>query len=271
MGPSGVRIARRSWFDIRDNGLAKTMEGARSVLLKEGSLRKDYRVRVHTHDYPTPGGGGAIEFQTISEMGGNDRLFPDWVFGGWWHMGMENWDPFVRDLAAAGELPPTDRRAYWKGAHLGVHQRAAYSHLCTSNPDRFAGGFMNWGPNGTHNNFTPMRDQCRHAVLVDLTGVGFSGRLKMLAFTGRPLIVADRRWWSWADQVVLSRGLHFRVREDLSDIVEVYDRVMGDTKEATRMASELRRFCLEGLTFEKACLRAAELLREQIGKREKIL
>lgn len=273
VGPSGVRRTAGSFWGIRDDGLSKILEGARKFLLEDGSLWRDWRVRVHTHDYPThrDGSGDLLEFQTVSEAGVGGGLFPDWVFGGWWHMGMDEWDPFVRDLAEAGRVPPSDKRAYWKGAHLNVHQRAVYSELCVSQPDRFAGGFMSWGPSGACGNFTPMREQCRHAVLVDLTGVGYSGRLKMLAFTGRPLIVAQRRWWSWADGEILARGLHFGAREDLSDLPEVYDGIVGDLEGACRRAAELRDFCLREMTFERACRQAAKVISEKIGKKPKIL
>lgn len=271
VGPSGIQKTRGSFWVIRDEGLAKVLGRAREILLRKGVLRRRWCVRINTHDYPTADGDGSLKFQTVSEMGKGAELFPDWVFGGWWHMGMNEWDPFVRDLAEAESEPASDRRAYWKGAHLGVHQRALYTELCSSHPDKFAGGFMNWGPNGTHNNFTPMREQCKHAVLVDLAGVGYSGRLKMLAFTGRPLIVAGRRWWSWADQEILAQGLHFDVKEDLSDLVERYDDIKSDMEGARKRAKELKEFCLSRMTFEQACARAAALLEFEIGKRAKIL
>lgn len=267
VGPTGVRKTAGSFWGIRDDGLKKILEGARRFLLDDGFLYRDWHVRVHTHDFPTKKRhGGPLEFQTVSDAGGAE-LFPDWVFGGWWHMGMSEWDPFVRELADAGRAPPSDDRAYWKGAHLGVQQRAVYSELCASSPERFAGGFMNWGPNGKHNNFTPMKDQCGHAVLVDLAGVGYSGRLKMLAFTGRPMIVADRRWWSWADSEIMSRCLHFGAREDLSDLKDVYDGIIGGLEFARRRAEDLRDFCLREMTFERACRQAAKVISEEIGKK----
>lgn len=270
VGPSGVRLTACSWWQIRNESMTRVMERTGEILRGEGSLRRDWRVRVYSADHRSGTAAkerNTMEFQTIGDSLSVPDLFPDWNFGGWWHMGMENWDPFVLSLAEAGGRPPEDERAYWRGAHLGVPQRARYVELCQSDPGRFAGGFMEWGPQGASNGFVPMSDQCRHRVLVDLTGIGYSGRLKLLAFTGRPLVVAHRRWWCWGDQVALSRGLHLTAREDLSDLAERYDEALGREREAR----ELRDFCLGELTFEKACRRAAELIRNEVRKRSLML
>jgi len=265
MTPTELQNMALSWWDARNRGMIKLMQGVRSILLKEGSLSSEWRVRVHMHDFPTPQDAprqNLIELQTVSQYGGKDAIFPDWGFGGWYSMGMEDWWPFVTNLARAGERPPEDPRAFWKGACLGVPQRIKYIEKCKEQPDRFAGEFMTWDWRGPPENFTPMEDQCRHAVLVDLTGVGFSGRLKMLAFTGRPLMIARRQWWCWAGQEIAERGLHTEVEEDLSDISERYCEVVDDMKSAAARADELKEFCMHELTFEKACERGASILRD---------
>lgn len=269
VGPSGVRPAAWSWWVIRNESTLRIVEGAAGILKSEGSLRRDWRVRIYSADHRSGYAKerGLLEFQTIGDSLSTPDLFPDWNFGGWWHIGMKEWDPFVLSLAAAGSRPPEDRRAYWRGNHMGIPQRARYVELCASDPGRFAGGFMEWGAQGASKGFVPMEEQCRHAVLVDLTGLGYSGRLKMLGFTGRPLIVAHRRWWCWGDQVALSRGLHLTAREDLSDIADRYDEALGREGEAR----DLRDFCLSELTFEKACARAADLIRGEIRKRSILL
>lgn len=269
-GPSGVHHTVWSWWQIRNDSTLRIMERAREILVDEGSLRTDWKVRIYSADYRAESetrDRKTLNFQTIGDSLSTPDLFPDWNFGGWWHIGMKDWDPFVLSLAVAGGKPPEDRRAYWRGNHMGLRQRARYVELCTSDPGRFAGGFMEWGKNGASKGFVPMTEQCRYGVLVDLTGLGYSGRLKMLGFTGRPLIVAHRRWWCWGDQLALSQGLHLTAREDLSDLAERYDEALGREREAR----DLRDFCVENLTFEKACRRAAKLIGNEVRKRSLML
>lgn len=269
IGPHGVRPTVWCWWEIRNASMTRIMEGAWAVMKRNGSINRDWTVRVHSADCPTEPTarrGRILEFQTIGDSLSAEGLFPDWNFGGWWHMGMKDWDPFVASLAAAGRGEPTDRRAYWRGSHLGIEQRKRYVDHCESDPERFTGGFMEWGSNGASQGFVPMAEQAKHSIMVDLTGLGYSGRLKMLGFMGRPLMVADRRWWCWGDQVALSKGLHWRVKADLSDLREVYDEIT-ENPESRKTAERMRDFCLSELTFERACLRAAGLMEGAIWKR----
>jgi len=268
VSPTELQNLALSWWDLRNKSMIKLMQAVRSILLADGSLRSEWRVRIHMHDFPTPEGPperNLLEFQTISAFGGKEGLFPDWGFGGWWDMGMYDWWPFVTNLARAGERPPEDPRAFWKGACMDIPQRIRYIEMCRERPDKFAGEFMTWG--GPSTNFTPMEEQCRHAALVDLTGVGFSGRLKMLGFTGRPLLIARRQWWCWAGQEIADQGLHWDVAEDLCDISEKYGSILGDMEGSVDRASRLRDFCLGNLTFERACERGASLLRDAMASK----
>lgn len=271
VSPREIQTARPSSWELRNQSTKRIMEEVRSILVEDGSLKREWTVRIHINDLPTPPGPSypwTIEFQTISEFKDNSKLFPDSFFGGWWHMGMKSWDPFVKSLAKAGSKPPSDQRAFWKGAHLGVDQRKRYADLCSRCPERFAGGFMEWGP--VLKGFVRMEEQCSHSVLVDLTGIGYSGRLKMLAFTGRPLLVAKRKWWCWADLEILKLGLHTYVAEDLSDLVQKYDALMENTPLANEKAKELMEHCMSHMTFRKVCERAAGLVRSKMRKKEMI-
>ena len=269
VSPTELQVAYPTWWEMRNTSMSKVMQEVRRLLLEEGTLKSEWRIRVHMHDWTTPTEPptpGLIEVQTVSEMSKDEELFPDWGFGGWSHIGMHDWWPFVTELAAEGSKPPENPRAFWKGNHLGVELRGRYMEVRNSHPERFEGEFMTWSWDGVPDNFTPMKEQCRHAVLVDLTGTGFSGRLKMLGFTNRPIIIAWRRWWCWASQEIYRQGLHFDCREDLSDMVEVYDKIAGDMRGARERAWKMRDFCLKNLTFDAACKRGARLIREAMER-----
>lgn len=274
IGPSGAKSTTLSDWNIRNNSIRRLMDATWPLLYRRQPLSREWVVRIHTGDKPTPPTKtekDILEFQTVGDSISTPGLFPDWVFGGWWHMGMDSWDPFVDSLVEAGSRPWEDARANWRGAHLGVKQRKLYVEACGSNPDKFFGEFMEWGMNGKSNGFVSMQDQCRHAVLVDLTGLGYSGRLKMLGFCGRPLLVADRKYWCWGDQVLLSHGLHWFSGENLEGVAELYDEIMADYEASAQKALRLRELCLKNLTFQKACERAASLIKIGMDRSIKLL
>lgn len=56
--------------------------------------------------------------------------------------------------------------------------------------------------------FKSMQDIGEYSVLVDLPGQGFSGRLKHIIFSGRPVVVYPRAQWDWAS-LQLEPGIHY--------------------------------------------------------------
>jgi hypothetical protein len=69
-------------------------------------------------------------------------------------------------------------------------------------------------------NSLSLHEQARRwSALLDVEGKGYSGRLKLLLHSGRPVLVQDRPWREWFWDSLVPMEHYVPVRRDLSDLV----------------------------------------------------
>lgn len=260
-----------SRWECRNTGLLKIMARVMENLLHKGMLRERYTVRINTADGPTrdrrPNDRAFMEFDTgVAGLDG-ERIFPDYVFGNWWHIGLVDYDEFVKEICENNARERIeDDRLFWIGNLQGIPQRIKYVDLSKMHPEKLLCELMHWTNGGSKpTKFVPTKDQCRFRYLIDLTGQACSGRLKLIPFCNRPLFIADRKFWSWSDIEILKQGLHIPVKEDLGDLVDRLDWARDNSEEVLRNSDLLLDFCLREMTFDKACDRATRLVLDSIG------
>ena len=81
------------------------------------------RTLVMVDDVPLPAAedrvdldGTAILFlQSVGPRETAHNLFPDFVFGGWWHIGLHDFDNFTAAMASEASLAPENAQAFWIG------------------------------------------------------------------------------------------------------------------------------------------------------------
>ena len=59
-----------------------------------------------------------------------------------------------------------------------------------------------------------------YKILIDIEGAGYSGRLKFLMWSKRPLIIIDREYKEWFFDFMIPWIHYIPVKHDLSDLVE---------------------------------------------------
>jgi hypothetical protein len=101
--------------------------------------------------------------------------------------------------------------------------------------------------------------------LIDIEGVGYSARTKLLLFTGRPLFLQERRhieyWYQW-----LRPWQHYiPVASDLSDLIERIEWANRHQAECRRIAENAQQFALKHLTRDAAVDYLQEVLTAAIG------
>lgn len=271
--PEGITQTVKSFWECRNLGLLKIMTRIFEMLQDSGDLNERYTIRINTADSPTKdaptlGAPNFIEFNTTS-FGPDEHLFPDFVFGNWWHIGLVSFDSFVEQILERSDSSNvTDVRLFWAGSLQGVEQRLKYVDLLEEHPDKLAGGSMTWSPDGRiPSRFVHLRDFCRYGHLLDLSGLGFSARLKLLPFCNRPLFVAERSVFAWSDLLILGQGLHVPVAGDLSDLISRYEWARRNTSHLQESSEKLLEFSRENLSFDKACWRGFDLVSRHIFKK----
>lgn len=270
VGPSGLKVISASRWECRNLGLLRIMTGVLDRLLAHGTPKRDYTVRVNTADGPTRSPAPKdrdyyMEFDT-SSAGRSDGLFPDYIFGNWWHIGLWNFDIFTREIVLCSSRNRIkDGRLFWMGNLQGIWQRLRYKSMAEEFPDLMFAETMTWVGGGRKpTRFVPMKDYSEYGSLIDLTGHGCSGRLKLLPFCNRPLFVAERRCLSWSDVLMLDLGLHISVKHDLSDLVEKYKWSVENEDLCVKNSGELLSWCLSNFTFKAAVERAFDLFQDRV-------
>lgn len=130
---------------------------------------------------------------------------PSFVFSAWPEVGIHDYDQTFSQVLAASMKPATDERVFWIG-NTSTHISRGQVHQLLAPHMRHLLDFrsMQWGPSGNAggaSSYVSLPDHAKYAALLDLPGVGFSGRLPLLLATGRPVIIAGRpaEQWFWYD------------------------------------------------------------------------
>ena len=270
IGPNGLVMTTESRWECRNAGLLKIMTRVFENLQESKLLKEEYTVRINTADGPSkdkrPEVQNYIEFDTSTEVIDESKTFPDYIFGNWWHIGLINFDDFAGEICANNQKDIIkDNRIFWMGAPQGVQQRIRYLELCKEHSEKLCGDQMGWTNQGrTPTKFVSIKDHCNSKYLIDLTGQGVSGRLKLLPFCSRPLFITDRRLWAWSDILILKQNLHIPVKDDLTDLLDKYDWAEQNQELVFENSRKLLDFCKENFTFSKVCEAATKMIADAV-------
>jgi len=151
-------------------------------------------------DRLAPDGTLLIHMQTVGAREEGDRLFPDFVYGGWWHIGLHEYDGFAWAMTARAAAPPEHPQLFWTGNVEMSPSRAALVAMSQAHPGRIDARGMRWehargnvteatGERAATDGWVSLQRHAEWRYLIDVEGMGWSGRLKLLPHAGRALIV----------------------------------------------------------------------------------
>lgn len=194
---------------------------------------------------------------------------PDWTFWHWPSSGVASSAEVFGQIMSAGELPPLSDKVAWFG-----NIRSAGSLLPESvtrprlveffgreHADRFEFFHSGFGAYGSEM-YVSMPDMVRrYRYLLDIGGAGYSGRLKFLLFSGRPLFLVDRLYVEYFHDE-LEPFVHFiPVSSDLSDLLDMHSWVVENGSKAESIAMNARSYAFRRISL----LDAVERMREVFG------
>jgi hypothetical protein len=225
--------------------------------LVRAELSKSFSIGILTNDYP-----GRVDSHTRcfaycrSPEQRNVIAIPDFLFHGWPECGIEDYESTVEQVLEHSRKPPEDDRLLWIGNAVTHPSRQRFLELAAEDSRIHARG-MDWQPPEKSNKataawkprggFISMPEHCRHRMLIDLQGRGFSARLKLLLFSGRPLLVQNRRWHQYYFEDLKPFVHYIPVEEDLSDLFVQIDWVTTHPVRAALIAAEAQRFAQANL------------------------
>ena len=199
-------------------------------------------------DRVEPDGTLLIHMQTVGASNEGDGLFPDYVYGGWWHIGLHDYDGFAAAMATRAAAPYVYPQLFWTGNVEMSPSRSRLVEMSAAHPGRIDARGMRWahargnvteetGERADTDGWVTLQRHAEWRYLIDVEGMGWSGRLKLLPHAHRPLLVQQRLLWDWASSR-LREGEHYvRVGPELEELLPTLDWLDAHPAEAERMAA----------------------------------
>jgi hypothetical protein len=94
----------------------------------------------------------------------------------------------------------------------------------------------------------------KYSILIDIEGGGYSGRLKHLLWSHRPLLLVDRPHKEYFFKYLKEWEHYIPVKRDLEDIVEKTKWCLDNYEAALKIAENAYQFCQTYLTRD-ACFK----------------
>jgi hypothetical protein len=251
---------RRQQFRITDRGGYESRNVATSHLLIEAlhrcksDLAGNFTLPIFTDDFVRRPPGVAHAAYCVDDRPCQTIAIPDFLFWSWPEVGIADYEQTADAMLAAGDRAADDPRLFWIGNPATHPTREQFLQLA-SHDSRIHGVGIGWvkigqssGPMKTvDDRYVSLPNHCRYRYLLDLQGRGYSARVKLLLFSGRPLFLQARSWqeFFYAD---LQPWTHFiPVREDLSDLTAQLDWAEAHPQQTRAIAERAREFAMSKL------------------------
>ena len=196
-------------------------------------------------------------------------MIPDFVFWGWPEAGIDDYEATRQAILQAARREPEDPRLFWIGNPKTHAIRERFLELAAHDGRIHAGGLRWTGSAAGQGSrrlqtegapFVSLADHCRYRYLIDLEGAGYSGRLKLLLFAGRPLFIQTRRWREFFFDRLVAFEHYIPVKEDLSDLSSQLDWAEANPQSAAAIARQGQEFAIGYLCRSHAIERLSQCL-----------
>jgi hypothetical protein len=212
------------------------------------------KIKIHTGDYED-----SEHDYTYSKKNGYKNLVPDFNFHSWPQVGINDYISFVNEISAAGRTAHQVNKVGWIGNTNTNYRRKHLLEIGNKNNDLFE--FFdcgNWWENpdsvvscNQMYIYTPDLVK-KYSILIDIEGVGYSGRLKHLLWSHRPLLIVDRPHKEYFFEHLNEWKHYIPVKRDLSDLLEKSLWCLQNYDKALHIAENAYQFSKLYLTRE-AC------------------
>jgi hypothetical protein len=175
---------------------------------------------IYTEDYEKNN-----NYYTYSKHDNYNNLVPDFNFHSWPEVGINDYEKFVKEIDNAGLNKYEINKVGWIGNTNTNIIRKKLLEIGDNNKDLFDIFSMNWIQSGNvHLNSTKYISTPelvkKYSILIDIEGNGYSGRLKHLLWSHRPLLLVDRPHKEFFFEFLKEWEHYIPVKRDLSDLIE---------------------------------------------------
>jgi hypothetical protein len=186
---------------------------------------------------------------------------------GWPQVGVSDGEGMMLQLLELDQEPDY-LQIFWIGANTHS-SRVALQNLSKANPDIIDARMMEWSDVGTirltSEKYVSLPDHARYKYLIDCPGNGYSGRLRWLLCTGRPVFVVGRPYVEhWHEEMVEWKH-YIPVKEDLSNLLDVYHEIEKNPDLYQEISRNSKNFSRDNLLLERQLDRMQKSILERSG------
>jgi len=256
-GRDGLQCIPFGGYETRQESVLSLLEAAE----RDHPLDPFGPLLVHTNDQPiSRAEDGYCTYSFCTARRYVDVAVPDFVFWRWPEVGINDFDETCRDIAAAGEHPAERDVVGWIGNIESHPVRGVLHRLGLEHPDLLDIRSVEWVrvPSRTQlsasaGNALGLPEQVRRwGALIDVEGGAYSGRLKLLLHSGRPVLIQDRPWQEWFWDELVPWENHIPVKRDLSDLDSRAQWVKDHPEDAARIGRAGQKLARRVLTRTSA-------------------
>jgi len=180
---------------------------------------------------------------------------PDFGFDKWIETGVYTYEKTTQEILEKSRIPHLISKLFWTGILATQPLRYNLYEIAKNNGDKMEIIPADWirkSPKGTFHgctSYTSLSDHTKYKYLIDCGAGGYSGRVKFLLHTKRPLFLVDRtinkQEFFFKD---LKPFIHYiPVKEDLSDLLEKIQWAETHESEANQIAKNAQDFAVNNL------------------------
>jgi hypothetical protein len=184
-------------------------------------------------------------------------LIPDFIFDKMVYATVEDYSAFVQEFQNAGKTEPKNHSIGWAGNLFCHKHRLKMYEISKQHPDQLT--ITHYSEHEVPDKFDfsnqfvgPYDVVKNNKYVIDIEGVGYSGRVKLLLHCGRPLFLQDRPLKEYYYQWLIPYEHYIPVKRDLSDLMEQYEWAESHPKEVEQIATNAQHFAAQYLTKEFA-------------------
>ncbi len=199
-----------------------------------------------------------INEHTYSKNNSIINLVPDFNFHSWPQVGINDYNEQIEKIDKAGKNNYMINKVGWIG-NINTHpNRKIMLNIGNSNKGLFDFNGMNWIKNNNQiklnaSKYITLDDLVKtYSILIDIEGNGYSGRLKYLLWSHRPVLLVDRPHKEYFFEFLQEWVHYIPVKRDLSDLEEKTTWCINNYSKAQEIAENAYEFSKKYLTRE-AC------------------
>jgi len=202
------------------------------------------------------------------------KIVPDFNFHAWPQVGIHDYEIVTKEIDVSGLNPFEINKVGWIGNIHTNHMRSILLQIGQQNTALL--DIVNcdgWWPSSNSvvfhtNNYISIPDLVKkYSLLIDIEGCGYSGRLKHLLWSHRPVLLVDRPHKEFFFEYLKEWVHYIPVKRDLSDLIEKTKWCMEHYEEALKIAENAYQFSKLHLTRE-SCYKQWNLIVETSMKPE---